>query len=131
MMMSKWFIVTSYLVLFLISLHINAAIDDSGYNSNQDQNNTSNVSDTSATSGSGNLLGEMQKKTEKALKTFKNLTNKDQSKKNFFADEGSSPTSSELEGASFGDNDTPDEKEFKIPGADKGGPFSSSSGGSM
>ncbi len=122
-MMNKWVRFVSYFILSFAFCNLNAAIDDTGDNTNQDSTNSSTTQNTGSTSGDGSLLGEMQKKTEKALKTFKNLTDKDESKKNFFADEGSTPTSSELEGASFGDDDTPDEKEFKMPGSDQGGPF--------
>lgn len=87
--------------------------------SNQDQANQSDVS--SNNSGSGNLLSEMQKKTKKGLKVFKKLIDEDKSKKNFFADQGQSPTSSQFEGGGFGDDETPKQKEFKIPDSDKSG----------
>jgi len=91
-------------------------------NNNQDQNQNTNSSNQSSGSSSG-LTNEINRKTQKALKTFKNLLSKNKSKKNFFADQGETPTSSELGGATFGEDDTPQQTQFHIPDLDKGRKF--------
>ena len=48
---------------------------------------------------------------------------KGQSKKSFFADVGENPSSSELDGESFGGSETPKQTKFKIPDLKNEGSF--------
>ena len=89
----------------------------SSSSSNANYNNSSNNSrnQQGSSQSGGNFSEEVNKKTQKALKTFKKLLKDDKSAREFFADQGQSPSSSELEGSGFGSDGKPDQTEFKLP----------------
>lgn len=97
------------------------ALDDNSYNDNTNTstNQSTNTSSSSTSQNSG-LQQEMDKKTQEALKTFKNMKFEDQDKQDFFDTVGQTPTSSDFEGAGFG-GDQVNQDYFKIKDSSKPG----------
>jgi hypothetical protein len=79
------------------------------------KNDSSNSNFNNQSSGQGELVNRMNRRTKKGLKTFKPLlkqSNKN-AKQNFFADVGQNPDASDFEGSSS-DGPSVKQKQFKI-----------------
>lgn len=115
---NKVLLVALVFILLLVNRLSFADYDDNSSDTTSNSTSTStNSSTTNTTSQNSNQLQqEMDKKTQQALKTFKNLKFQDESKEDFFKNIGQSPDDNEFDG---GYGDSSKQHTFKIKNSDQ------------